>query len=316
MAIISTDLKVYRGTTTSGSQVGNTISVQGSPSSVNMDYSTLGTNLNPGDQYCVVARCTNDESYVTEWTSPYPFKTLIFTEILSVSARQNILTPVLDFTYNSEVLRVSECGVYYSTSASGTSATKSAASDEQEAGRGFDLTGLRENTRYYLIPYVIDDLGREYKGDWVDAESSITGYAAPTVVISNVATTSNAITGNVDITTNDTLASVYAVVTPTGGGSNQTVALANTTGLQTLSLVSGITPLVGGGTLVLNPSTEYRITVTATNTSGGSGNATVTATTASQSTSSIAITGITNIGVHSATVNLAYGERQNQTPAE
>ena len=317
--IISTEIKVYAGTTTSGSQIGSTItdSTSGGPSSVNLNSTSLGVALSAGEQYCVIARCTNDESYTTDWTQPYPFKTLIFTEILSASVRQNIITPVLDFTYNSNVLSVSDCGVYISTNASGSNATKQA-TDEQDAGQGWDLTGLSENTRYYLIPYVIDDLGREYKGDWADAESCLTGYAVPTVVISNVATTYNSITGNVNITTNDTLSGVTATITPTGGGATQTVALTATTGLQTLSLVGGTTPLVGGGTLSLTPSIEYRITVTATNTSGGSGNATVTATTAAQSTATIAITSITGITPFAATVNLSYGGGTvvNPTPGE
>ena len=315
--IISTELKVYSGTTTAGTQVGNTITQQGSPATVGLDSSSLGVSLTAGEQFCVIARCTNDEQYTTDWTLPYPFKTLIFTEIITLEGGTGMLSPELSFDYNNQVLTVQECGVYVSTNASGTNAQKIAADDEQEAEQGWQITGLNENTTYYVIPYVIDNLGREYKGDWASAETANTGYSVPTVTISNVVTTYNSISGNVNITTNDTLQSVTLRIIPTGGGSGyQYKTLANTVGLQTWSVTNGDLD-DQSNPIVINPSTEYSIMITAVNTSSGSGSATVTATTAAQSTATIAITGVTNITPYSATVNLSYGSAEsggNQQP--
>ena len=305
--IITTDLKVYSGTTTAGTQVGNTITKQGSPTTVALDSTSLGVYLTAGEQYCVIARCTNDEQYTTDWTQPYPFKTLIFAEIVTLAGGQGMLSPELSFTYNNQVLTVQECGVYVSTNASGSNSQKIAASDEQEAEQGWQITGLTENTTYYVIPYVIDDLGREYRGDWANAETASTGYAAPTVTISNVVTTYNSISGNVNITTNDTLQSVTLRIIPTGGGSGyQYKTLTNTVGLQTWSVTNGDLD-DQSNPIVINPSTEYSIMITAVNTSHGTGSATVTATTAQQSTETIAITSVTNITPTTAVVNLSYG---------
>ena len=308
--IISTEIKVYEGTTTAGQQVGSTItdSTSGGPSSVNLNYSTLGAYLDPGEQYCVVARCTNNESYTSDWTSPYPFKTLILAELVTVTGGNGTLSPEMSFTYNNQVLSVTECGVYVSTSASGTSATKKTASDEQEAEQGWTITGLTEATTYYVIPYVIDDLGREYRGDWADAETASTGYAPPTVTISNTATTYNSVSGNLNVTTNDTLSSVYIDLWATGGGTHYKINKSAVTGVQNFTITNGDTDNSSTPqTIVINQSTEYRITVYATNTSGGVGNAQATVTTAAQSTATISITGITNITPDSAVVGLSYG---------
>lgn len=304
--ILQTEIKVYAGTTTSGSQVGSTITQQGSPATVALDSTSLGVALQAGHQYCVVARCTNDEQYTTDWTSPYPFKTLIFADLVTLSGGQGTLGPELSFAYDNQVLSVSECGVYVSTNASGSNATKIAAQDEQEAGQGWAITGLAENTTYYVIPYVIDDLGREYKGSWLSAETANTGYAAPTVSISNVATTYNSITGNVAISTNDTLSSVTLQIIPTGGGSYQYKTLTAQTGTQTWSVTNGDLDN-SSNPIIINPSTEYRIVITAINSHVGTGSATATATTAAQTTATIAITGVANITPTSATVNISYG---------
>lgn len=307
--IISTEIKVYEGTTTAGQQVGNTItdSTSGGPSSVNLNYSTLGAYMDAGEQYCVVARCTNDESYTSDWTSPYPFKTLILAELVSVTGGNGTISPEMSFTYNNQVLSISECGVYVSTNASGTSATKKTASDEQEAGQGWTITGLNENTTYYVIPYVIDSLGREYKGDWADAETASTGYAPPTITISNTATTYNSVSGNLNVTTNDTLSAVWIDLWATEGGTHYKINKSAVTGVQNFTITNGDTDNSSTPqTIVINPSTEYRITVYATNTSGGTGSAIATVTTAAQSTATIAITGVSNITPTSAVVDLSF----------
>ena len=315
--IISTELKVYAGTTTNGQQIGSTItdSTSGGPATVNLNLSTLGADLQPGQQYCVIARCSNNESFTTEWTSPYAFKTLILAEIVSISGGNASISPKLSFTYDKLVLTNAECGVYLSTNASGTSAVKHTAPGEQEAGKGWTISGLNENTTYYAVPYVIDDLGREYRGDWADAQSANTGYANPTVTISNVATTYNSITGNVSITSNDTISSVVLRIEPTGGGEPQYKTLTAETGTQTWSVTDKDLD-DSSNPIDIKPSTEYRIQITATGSHSESKMAQATATTAAQSTATIAITGIDQITPNSARVLLSYGSAQNQTPGE
>lgn len=315
--IISTELKVYAGTNTSGSQIGSTItdSTSGGPSTVNLNLSTLGVNLQPGHQYCVIARCSNNESYTTEWTSPYAFKTLILAEIVTISGGNSSVSPELSFTYDNLVLTNAECGVYLSTNASGSNAVKYTAADEQGASQGWIITGLAENTTYYAVPYVIDDLGREYRGDWAEAETVNTGYANPTVTISNVATTYNSITGNVLVTSNDTISNVVLRIQPSGGGSIQYKTLTAQTGTQTWSVTNGDLDNYSNP-IVINPSTEYRIQIDATGSNSGTGSANVAATTHQQSTGTIAITGIDQITPSSARVLLSYGQAQNETQNE
>lgn len=305
--IISTELKVYSGTTTAGSQIGNTITQQGSPATVALDSTSLGANLSAGEQYCVIARCTNDEEYTTDWTQPYPFKTLILAEIITISGNNGVLNAELSFTYNDQVLSIQDCGVYVSTNANGTNAQKISAGDEQTAEQ-WQITNLSENTRYYVIPYVVDNVGdgREYKGNWAEAEEASTGYSAPVVNISNIVTTYNSLSGNVTVTSNDTLQSVKLSIIPTGGGSYQYITLNAQTGTQQWSITNGDLD-DNDNPITINPSTEYRIAVNAVNTSGGSGSDAKTATTLQQSTETIAITGINNITPTSATVNLSYG---------
>ena len=302
--IISTDVQVFSGTSAT-TQVGSTITSQGSPASVNMDYSTLGAYLSAGSQFCVRARCTNDEGFTSDWTAVYPFKTLIYTEIQTLQGGAGKLSPELTFTYNSNALSVQSCGVYVSTSASGVNPTKFT-TDEQGAGQGFDLDGLQENTLYYVIPWVMDNLNREYKGDWGSAESANTGFALPTVTVSNMATTYNSISGNLNVSTNDTLSSVYVDLWDQTGSTHYRFNKSTTTGTQTFTLTNGDTDS-NGLTVVISPNTEYRVTVYATNTSGGTGSAVATATTAQQTTSTISISGVTDIEPQSATVLLSYG---------
>lgn len=311
--ITQTEVEVYTGTSHStGTIVGTKITQSGGPASVNLNLSTLGVNLLPGMQYCVRARCTNSEEYTTDWTVDYAFKTLILAEIVSVTGGHSNIHPTLMFTYDTHALTVSDCGVYVSTNASGTNAQQYSAGDEQTAGQGWDIP-LTENTTYYVIPYVLDDLGREYRGDWSDAETVSTGYADPTVTISNVTTTYNNVSGNVTVTTNATLSSVVLKIQATGGGTEYTKTLTAQTGVQAWSVTNGDLDDTSA-TIVINPSTEYRVTIMATDNGGQHGTATAIATTAAQSGATIAITSVSNITPSSAVVNLTYGTTQNQTP--
>lgn len=314
--ITQTQIEVYLGASGAGAKVGNTITKQGSPANVNLNSTELGVALNAGTQYSVKARCTNSDSVTSDWTAFYNFKTLIFAEILTISGGNASISPELQFTYNSNDISIDSCGIYISTNSSGANAVKKTASDDQEAEQGWTITGLTENTTYYCVPWVRDNLNREYVGDWSEAETVNTGYGNPTVVISNVATTTDTISGNVTITTNDTLASAYIDLWPTGGQTHYRINLSNTTGLQTFSISNGDTD-AQGNTISIQPSTEYRITVYAQNTSGGIGSDMATCTTAQAVPSTIAITGVDSITPTSAVVNLSYGGgQQSQQPAQ
>ena len=303
--ITQTEVKVYQGTTTSGSQVGSTITKVGSPSSVNLDTTELGVALQAGRQYCAVARCTNSDGYTTDWTAAYPFKTLILAEINDLQGGNGAISPEILCTYDGQVISVASCGVYLSTNASGAGATKYS-TDEQDAAQGWIINGLTENTTYYAVPFVIDNLNREYVGDWSEADSANTSYAAPTVTVTNLVATSSSISGNLNVSTNDTLSSVYIDVWNTGGSTHYRINKTATTGQQSFTVSNGDLDQ-SGATIVISPSTEYRITVYAVNTSGATGSGQATVTTASQVTSTISITGIGTITPTSAVASLTYG---------
>lgn len=304
-SIIETYVKVYSGTTAT-TQVGSTITVQGSPASVALDVSTLGVALSPGSQYCCTAACTNDEQYTTAYTSPYPFKTLILAELTSLTGGCGNLSPEGILTYDSNVLSVNDVGVYVSTNASGSNATKISAHDAQAFGQGWSIETLLENTTYYVVPYVEDSDGREFIESWSNAESANTSYKAPVVAISNVATTYNSVSANASISTNDTLQGAYVTLQPVGGGAVYRKNLTASTGTQNFSFVDGDTD-AGGQTVSVLPNMQYRLVVYGQNSSGCSGNGTGTATTPPQAEATIAITSVSNITPTSAQVNLSYG---------
>lgn len=304
ISIVSTEIQVHSGTSTS-QQVGSTITLQGSPTDVNLDYSTLGAYLSAGSQYNCRARCTNSESVTTEWTQPYFFKTLILAELTSLTGGCGKLFPEGELTYDSGVLGVAECGVYISTNASGAGAVKYAASDSQEFGQGWELTTLNENTTYYVVPFCTDTDGRTYIAPWSDAEQANTSYKAPVVLISNIATTYNSVSGTVAATTNDTVGSAYVTLQSSGGGTVWRKNLTASTTSQPFSFTDGETD-DNGVTISIAESTEYRVVCYFANASGCSGNAVTTATTAQRQTSTIAIGGIDNITPNSAVAHLLY----------
>lgn len=316
--ITSTELEVYTGTTSSGGTlVGTKITEQGSPNSICMNLSTLGVDLAPGTQYCARARCSNSDQYTTDWTLDYAFRTLILAELESITVGCESVNVVGDLTYdhNDPNIGVTECGMYVSTAAGGTSPTKITIPEQSfDDAQGWDVTTLNEHTTYYAVPFALDQDNREYVGDWANAESFTTKYNKPVITISNVATTYNSITGNINITTSDSgITNVRLVIQPTGGGTTWTKNLTAATGTQTFSITNGDTAdsstPAGQNTIVINPSTEYRITVYATNveTGGCTGSQQATATTAQQETATIAITAITNITPTSACATLSYG---------
>lgn len=310
--IVSTSVSVYTGSSSStGTQVGQTITQSGSPASVNLNYSTLGVNLLPGSQYCVKATCINDDQYTAE-SQDYPFKTLIMAELVSVTGGHSNIRPTMLFTYDTHVVSVTDCGVYVSTSADGTNAQKYSATDEHTAVSGWNIP-VTENTTYYVVPFVVDDVdnGREYVGAWSSAVQVNSGYADPIVTISNTTTTYNNISGNVTVTSNTTISSVVLQIQGTAQGSPvYTKTITAQTGTQNFSITNG--DLDDNNTpIVIGQSTEYRITATATDGTGQTGTHSVTATTKSQSSSSITITSVDQITPTTARVNLTYDTGSN-----
>ena len=318
MAITQTQLEVYTtATSAGGTLVGTQITEQGSPNSICMNLATLGVDLAPGTQYCCRARCTTSDQYTTDWTADYAFRTLILAELETITVGCESVNVVGDLTYDHSDpnIGVTECGMYVSTSAAGTSPTKITIPEQSfDDAQGWDVTTLNEHTTYYAVPFALDQDNREYVGDWLNAESFTTKYNAPVITISNIATTYNGITGNIGIATNDsTVTNVHLTIVASGGGTAWELDLTNAKGTQTFSIANGDTAdrstPAGQTTIVINPSTTYNIRVYATNgESGGcTGSQFATATTAQQETATIAITAITNVTPTSACATLSYG---------
>lgn len=311
--IVQTTLQLYRGTSASGTKVGNDIvdTTAGGPPTITLDYSTLGAYLNAGDQYFTRVKALNDEGYETDWNDPNAqrtFKTLILAEIVTIGSGNGVISPVLSFTYNNQVLSVQDCGVYISTNAGGTNAQKISAGDVQTAGQGWDITGLAEGQTYHVIPYVVDNEGdgREYKPEWTDAETANTGYKNPVVTLraEDITTTYNKISGPFGVTSNDTLSSIYMTLQASGGTLYRFDKTASA-GTQFFTITDGERDS-NNAIVSITPNTTYTINVYATNTSGGTGSAQASVTTKPQGTSTITITGVTATPT-SATVTLSYG---------
>lgn len=318
MAIAQTTLEIREGTTASGTLVGQQVVAQGSPSSMNADISSLGVNLSPGKQYNARAKILTDDQWESDFCAPYPFRTLILAELGTIGAdcdgglAMDDGTLTYD-THDANIYPVT-AGVYVSKNASGAASTKITARSIQDfTGQDFNFGALDENTLYYIIPWVVDQDGREYAAPWSDAESARTKYAKPVLTPSNFSHTSRSMSGNVEITTNSVLGSAYFTIQSTGGGTVWRKNLTATTGLQTWDVDDGDTD-ADGNTITIQPSTSYRLTFYAVNgESGGcTGSAQATVTTDQQTTGTVAITGVDNITPHSARVLLSYGDGQSQ----
>lgn len=302
--ITSSEIRIYSDSSAT-TQVGSPVITQSAATAININQSTLGVALSAGKQYYAKARCTNSEEYTSDWTSAFPFKTLIYAGFEDISVSAANIIPQLAFEYDTSALSVAGCGVYVSTNASGTGAQKYPAGSEHEAEKGFVIE-LQENTKYYVIPYVVDNEGREYKGSWAeDAEEVTTGYNAPTVTISNTSSTYNSISGNVTVTSNDIVSEVKLRINATGG-SMQYKTLTAQTGIQNFTITNGDLD-DDGNAITITPSTAYNVLASATN-SGGTGTATAVITTAQQAETTIVITSVTDITPKSAVVNLSFGD--------
>lgn len=302
--ITSSEINIYTdsaGTT----QLGSTITTASSSTAIAFNSTTVGATVSPGKAYYAKARCTNSESYTSDWTALYPFKTLILADLTTFTASGTTLSYTGSLTYTPADITPTTCGIKYSTSADGSNPITTSV-DEQEFGQNASITGLAENTTYYAVPYVTDSDGRTYTGDWATAEQITTGYNKPTVTISNVSTTYNSISGTVNITSTSSLVAPCTVsIMASGGTDSFTLDLTTTTGEQTFTFTNGSNDK-NSHVISISPNTVYTITAIGTN-SGGSTTATSTCTTAQQSTSTISITSVSDITPTSATINLSFG---------
>lgn len=299
--IVRSDVKIFSDSAMT-TQVGNTITTNSDATAIIADYTSLGVNLAPGTNYWASARCTNSESYTSPWTSAFNFKTLILVQSVGQpSAGATVIGMDCRATYGSAV-SPSELGYYISESANGANATRVVARDEQQWEQ-FDITGLTEHTLYYIIPFVVDNLNREYHPDWSAADDVMTSYSRATITFAGIQTTHNSISPTVSITSTTSITAGFVTI-QAQGGTQYKLNLTNNTGSQTVTFTDGATD-ANGNTIAILPSTTYTVVASVTN-SGGTNTANTTATTAATPTSEISISSITNITPTSATVNLSF----------
>lgn len=206
-------------------------------------------NLDEGTEYWATAQVTDDGALTSNESSPFRFYTLPDVEYHTApSAGTDSISAQLDAVTNDVV--VNRFGLVYDTSSTFNNPTYY---DEPQGG--LQITGLTQNTTYYVRPYVIDEFGRR----WINTTlttSVTTSYAVPTVAWSGSSTVGvTTWSQDVSVTSDIALTSVYAEYTPTGG-STQTQNLTATTGTQTVSLTG------------LDPNTTYSIVVKAVSASG------------------------------------------------
>ena len=342
--ITSTTLEVYKGTSVIPGNLYLQKTEQGSPASISIGSLSLGGNdcLMPGSQYSVRARCTNSESYTSDWTALYPFKSLI---AISWAERPGTGQPDVGLNQNSGEWRLyvgdytvyddgSEDGstsgvIAYDTNAMsldavyvyvGTTNNISSAvrltTDAQAIGQGYYVNNsmlsqagaqftFQGNSTYYVWLGVTDDAQTASRTYTTSSVSVTSGAAAPVVTITNPTHTYNSVGATVNATSSETISSITATLTPTGGGTIYTKNL-STSSPQTVTFADGDTD-AGGNTVSITPNTEYRLTIAVVTPSHPSTTASTNITTDAQAVSTLAITSITNVTPSSATVNLTYG---------
>lgn len=302
--IVKSEVAVYSDSACT-QQVGSTITTNSAATAIAVNGTTLGAPISAGHQYYVKARATNSEEYVSAWTNAFSFKTLIYASFGSIEHSGTNITPKMVFDYDSNVLSVAECGVYLSKSSTGVGAVKYAADDEQIAEIGWLISGLDENTTYYVVAFVKDSDGREFIADWsTEAETVTTGYNTATVSVTNTSSSYNSISGSVNVTSTSPVTAIKLKITPTGGTSQfKTLAATTTTNFT----VNNGDMDDDDNPITINPSTTYNVKAIVTN-SGGDAEASANITTQAQAHSTIVISGISNITPTSATVNLTFGD--------
>ena len=351
MAITTTEIEVYQGNAV-GTLVGSKITKSGSPSSVNLNSTELGVALQPGHQYCARARVYNTDLVWSDWTTPNAASTFITLILAEFGNDHGVSEPVfvgdcdglnahVQCTYDSNVIQVSDAGVYLSTSASGANAVKCSAgsgAQAEENAEDFTITTiggnpLPENTLYYAVPYVVDSLGREYVGDWTnDAEAANSGYRPPVITMGNKVTTVNSLSASLNVTSSTTINHIKVYVRAAGQSTYQPFSLTAQTGTQNFTIANGDTD-DNGNTITIADSTEYQVYVQAWNRreaqGGGYEDGCHTRYPLSVATPNyesfitqaavageVRIDSISNITPTSAVCNLSYGSQQNQTPAQ
>lgn len=320
MASIQTQVAVYLGTTSAGTQVGNTITKSGEPEYVNLNSTELGVALSPGTQYHVEARVQSQDEVWSNWVGR-DFQTKILAVLnraITGCGASIYVNGTLTYDTNNPNISVDECGVCISTNASGAGAVDYPISeaDFTDSGQDAAITGLNENTTYYVVPYVENQDGVRYQDEWSNAITVTTLYNAPTVELSQPTATYNSISGSVLVSTHD--ASVtntrVTIQQAIGGGTSWTKLLQDITTLQNFTLVDGQSmDYPSGSQLVIQDNTQYRITVYSTNgqTGGCEGHDSKVVTTPQAQGQTIYIQEIVNIEPTSATVHLLYGDGGN-----
>lgn len=346
--ITSTTLEVYKGTTVVPGNLYLQKTEQGSPASISIGSLSLGGNdcLMPGSQYSVRARCTNSESYTSDWTALYPFKSLISISWAErpgaigqpdVSLNQNSgewRLYVGDYTvyddgtedgtdagviaYDSNAMSLDAVYVYVGTTNNISSAVRLTTdilnfehdyfvNNSMLSQAGAQFT-FQENTTYYVWLGVTDDTTDANRTYTTSSASVASGAAAPVIDITNPTHTYNSVGATVNVTSSETISSITATLTPAGGGTTYTKNL-STASPQTVTFANGDTD-AGGNTVTIASNTEYRLTITVATSSHPSTSAFRNITTDAQAVSTIAINSVSNISPSGATVNLVYGSGQ------
>ena len=345
--ITSTTLEVYKGTSVIPGNLYLQKTEQGSPASISIGSLSLGGNdcLMPGSQYSVIARCINSESYISDWTALYPFKTLIsikwaengggnpdvtlyqaggewrlgIGQYSSIDDGSDDGSTAGTICYDSNIMSVDAAYVYVNTTNNLSTAVR-LVTDEQEltqtsyyvtnsmlSAAGAQFT-LQENSTYYVWLGVTDDAQTASRTYTTSSASVTSGAAAPVVTITNPTHTYNSVGATVNVTSSETISSITATLTPTGGGTIYTKNL-STSSPQTVTFADRDTD-AGGNTVSIASNTEYRLTVTVVTPTHPSTSNYTNITTDSQAVSTIAINSVSNISPSGATVNLVYGSGQ------
>ena len=347
VTIVSTELEVYKGLNPTGTAAFQTTQ-QGSPASILVGNAQMGgTNaLLPGNQYCARARCTNSESYTTDWCTPRTFKTLpsiAFPETggsvdLNIVQVNGVWTLMLgDFTeeddgthdgtgagticWDANVMSIARVFVSIADTGSQNPGGESLHvttfyTDLQGIGQGYAITettmtshgaqfNFEGNHTYYVWLGVTDDIQDASRTYWTPAQTVSTAVAQPVIAITNPTHTFDSVGATVNVTTTETITSIVATLTPTGGGATYTKTL-STSSPQTVVFQNGQTDSQGT-TMQIDPNTTYRLTIEVVTPQHASTTASTTITTDPQAVSTLAITSVTNVTPSAATVNLTYG---------
>ena len=246
MAIVSSTIRIYAAdqVTLVATEV-----TQGAATSIPID------SLVEGSEYYATAQVTDDSNLTSAESPQFEFYTLPDVSYFSAPvASANTISAQLDGITND--VAIDYYGLAYDTSSSFNNPSYTSPSQQGAV----DITGLSENTTYYVRPYVIDEFSRRWVG--TDQRSVSTSYSVPTIDWVGLSTVgSDSFTANVNITSTTSITNAYVQITQVGG-STTTGTLTAQTGVQQVNVTG------------LSPNTAYQIRVYATN-AGGSGTSTV-----------------------------------------